>query len=60
MTGRLKANPQNPSVLAESSPNVLDSLRSTAAGRAAFLSLAQVLGRKHGLQEAYPGSADAD
>jgi len=49
MPGRLKANPQNPSVLAGSSPNVLDSLHSRPADRAACLSLAQVLGRKHGL-----------
>jgi hypothetical protein len=49
MPRRLKANPQNPSVLAGSSPNVLDSLHSRPAGRAACLSLAQVLGRKHGL-----------
>jgi hypothetical protein len=56
MPGRLKANPQNPSVLAGSSPNVLDSLHSRPAGsrqagRAACLPLAQVLGRKHGLQK---------
>jgi hypothetical protein len=51
MTGRLKANPQNPSVLAGSSPNVLDSLHNRSAGRAVCLSLALVLGRKHGQQK---------
>jgi hypothetical protein len=51
MPGRLKANPQNPSVLAGSSPNVLDSLHNRSAGRAVCLSLALVLGRKHGQQK---------